>query len=173
MSTRSTLPAFFQDTFGRLDILVNNPGIFLEWSGPVTVEAFRQCFEANVIAPYAITDALLPLLRVAPGGRIVNHSSTGGSLASVRSDQWPADYLFPIYSSSKAALNMLTVIQARMLQGTPIKVNAANPGNVLTDMNPRGGLSVEEGAKTAVRLATLPADGPTGGFFHLDETLPW
>ncbi len=68
---------------------------------------------------------------------------------------------------------MLTVIQAALLKDTPVKVNAAHPGSVLTDMNAQGNLTVEEGAKTAVRLATLPEDGPTGGFFHFNDTLAW
>ena len=68
---------------------------------------------------------------------------------------------------------MLTVIQAQILQGTSVKVNAAHPGSVKTDMNPGGDLTVQRGAETAVTLATLPDDGPTGGFFHLGETLPW
>ena len=83
------------------------------------------------------------------------------------------DYLAPAYASSKAALNMLGVIQAEALKGTTVKVNIAHPGNVKTDMNPGGSLTVEEGAKTAVALALLPDDGPTGGYFHLGETLPW
>jgi len=81
--------------------------------------------------------------------------------------------LLPVYASSKAALNMLGVIQAEALTGTHVKVNIAHPGSVKTDMTPTGDLTVEEGAKTAVTLATLPDDGPTGGYFHLGETLPW
>ncbi len=169
----AALPAFLADTFGRLDILVNNAGIFPESGGPVTADAFREGYEANVIAPYFLTEALLPLLLAAPAGRIVNHSSILGSLTIIGSDQWPTEHLYPIYSSSKAALNMLTVTHAKKYKDAPLKVNAAHPGNVKTDMNPTGELTVQQGAQTAVRLATLPEGGPTGGYFHNDDTLPW
>ena len=168
----AALPAHLQETFGRLDILVNNAGVMHE-AGGITPEAFRKTYEANVIAPYFLTQALLPLLKSAPAGRIVNQSSILGSLTLNGSGQIPQDYLLPIYNSSKAALNMLSVLQAQMLQGTPVKVNAAHPGSVRTDMNPGGDLTVQDGARTAVTLAILPDDGPTGGFFHLGETLPW
>lgn len=169
----AALPAFFADHYGRLDILVNNAAIMPESGGPVTEDSFRRGYEANVIAPYFLVEALLPLLEAAPAGRIVNHSSILGSLTTNASGQIPAEALLPVYNSSKAALNMLTVIHAQRLKDTSIKVNTAHPGSVKTDMNPSGDLTVEQGAQTAVRLATLPADGPTGGYFHMDETLPW
>ncbi len=168
----AALPAFFADTFGRLDILVNNAGVLPEAHGPITLETFREGLEANVIAPYFLTESLLPLLLAAPAGRIVNHSSILGSLATVASEQF-SGYLLPIYSSSKAALNMITIVHAEKHKDTALKINAAHPGNVKTDLNPGGDLTVEQGALTAVRLATLPADGPTGGYFHMEETLPW
>lgn len=167
------LPQYFEDNFGRLDILVNNAGVLQESEG-VTPQVFRDTFEANVIAPYFLTQTLLPLLQAAPAGRIVNHSSALGSLAvNSAPDQVPANFVLPAYNSSKAALNMLTVIQSRQSNSSHLKINAAHPGSVLTDMNTYGTLTVEEGAKTAVALATLPDDGPTGGFFHLGEALPW
>ena len=168
----AALPSYFQEKFGRLDILVNNAGVMTETAG-VSPETFRSTYEANVIAPYFLTQALLPLLQAGPAGRIVNQSSILGSLTINGSGQLPKDFLLPIYNSSKAALNMLTVVQAQFLKDTPIKVNAAHPGSVATDMNPGGDLNTQDGAKTAVTLATLPDDGPTGGFFHLGETLPW
>ena len=168
---RDAALAFFQQ-MGRLDILVNNAGILLD-RDKATPETMAHSFDANATAPYFLTETLLPLLKAAPAGRIVHQSSILGSITSVGSGQIPAEYIGPTYTSSKAALNMLTVVQAGMLQDTPIKVNAAHPGSVKTDMNPGGDLTVEEGAKTAVMLATLPDDGPTGGFFHLGETLPW
>ncbi len=168
----AALPAYFEQQFGRLDILVNNAGVLQDMQG-VTPQLFRDGYESNVIAPYFITQALLPLLKASPAGRIVNHSSILGSLQFNGSGQIPDMFLLPIYNSSKAALNMLTVQQAILAKDTPLKVNAAHPGSVKTDMNAQGDLSVEEGAKTAVRLATLPDDGPTGGFFHFDDTLPW
>ncbi len=169
----SKLPAFFADTFGRLDILINNAGVMPEANGAVTAETFREGYEANAIAPYFLIETLLPLLQAAPAGRIVNQSSILGSLTTNASGQLPAQALLPIYNSSKAALNMLTIIHAAKLKDTPLKVNAAHPGSVKTDMNPGGDLTLEQGALTAVRLATLPADGPSGGFFHLENTLPW
>jgi NAD(P)-dependent dehydrogenase (short-subunit alcohol dehydrogenase family) len=168
----AALPAWFEQNTGRLDILVNNAGVFPDLQG-ATPQGFRDGYETNVIAPYFLTQTLLPLLKASPAGRIVNHSSALGSLTLNGSGQIPNEWLAPIYNSSKAALNMLTVIQAALLKDTPIKVNAAHPGSVLTDMNAQGGLTVEQGAQTAVRLATLPDDGPTGGFFHFNETLPW
>ena len=168
----AALPAYFENNFGRLDILVNNAGVIAEHEG-VTPDVLRHTYEANVIAPYAVTQALLPLLQVAPAGRIVNQSSILGSLALNASGNLPVAWMLPAYNSSKAALNMLTVIQAAQLKDTPVKVNTAHPGSVKTDMNAQGELNVTEGAETAVTLATLPDDGPTGGFFHRGETLAW
>ncbi len=168
----AALPAYFEQTFERLDILVNNAGVISEHEG-ATPEAFRQGYEANVIAPYVVTETLLPLLKKSPAGRIVNQSSALGSLALNGSGGLPASWRLPIYNSSKAALNMLTVIAAQNLKDTPVKVNAAHPGSVKTDMNPHGGLTPPQGAETAVTLATLPDDGPTGGFFHRGERLDW
>ncbi len=172
---RDSALTFLQEKFGRLDILVNNAGVLLDTEG-VTPDVLARTYDANVIAPYFLTETLLPLLQAAPAGRVVHQSSLLGSLttlATLASGQIPQQYLLPAYNSSKAALNMLAVIQAARLKDTPVKVNIAHPGNVKTDMNPGGDLTVEEGAKTAVTLATLPDDGPTGGFFHLGETLPW
>jgi len=169
----AALPAFFESTFGRLDILVNNAGVQLDTGFDTSPDTLRQVYEANVIGPYAIMQALLPLLRQAPAGRIVNQSSILGSLATISAGQG-GRWATPGYTSSKAALNMLTVVLAQHLADTSIKVNAAHPGWVKTDL---GGddapLGVREGARTAVRLALLPANGPTGGYFHEEETLPW
>jgi NAD(P)-dependent dehydrogenase (short-subunit alcohol dehydrogenase family) len=168
------LPAFFESKFGRLDILVNNAGVALDFGG-VTRDTFRQTYETNVIAPYFITEALLPLLKAGPAGRIVNHSSIMGSM-TVMSDpnSISTEMAVPAYCSSKAALNMLTVTTARTLEGTNVKVNSAHPGWVKTDMgSDRAPMEIVDGAKTAVALALLPDDGPTGGFFHMGETLPW
>jgi NAD(P)-dependent dehydrogenase (short-subunit alcohol dehydrogenase family) len=169
----ATLPRFFQDTFGRLDILVNNAGVQLDTGFETSPESLRQTYEANVIGPYAITQALLPLLRQAPAGRIVNQSSILGSLATIGAGQG-GSWATPGYTSSKAALNMLTVVFAQHLADSTIKVNAAHPGWVKTDLGGAGApLGVQEGARTAVRLALLPADGPTGGYFHDEAQLPW
>lgn len=169
----AALPPYFDQTFGRLDILVNNAGVQLDDGPDVSPDTLRQTYEANVIDPYAITQALLPLLRQAPAGRIVNQSSILGSLTAISQGQG-GSWATPGYTSSKAALNMLTVVLAQDLAGTAIKVNAAHPGWVKTDLGgDNAPLEVAEGAKTAVRLALLPADGPTGGYFHDAEHLPW
>ncbi len=168
---RDAALAFFQQ-LGRLDILVNNAGILKDAEG-ITPDLLARTFDSNAIAPYFLTETLLPLLKAAPAGRIVHQSSILGSIATTAAGTFSPDYLLPAYASSKAALNMLGVIQAEALKDTSVRVNIAHPGSVKTDMNPGGTLSLEEGAKTAVTLATLPDDGPTGGFFHLGETLPW
>jgi NAD(P)-dependent dehydrogenase (short-subunit alcohol dehydrogenase family) len=97
-----------------------------------------------------------------------------GSLTVIGSDEQAAAWAGPAYASSKAALNMLTVLQATRLKGTQVKINAAHPGWVQTELGGEGApMDVATGAKTAVRLAQLPADGPSGRFFHLDDALPW
>ena len=169
---REAALVFLQEQFGRLDVLVNNAGVMLESEG-ISPDVLSRTYDANVIAPYFLTESLLPLLKAAPAGRVVHQSSALGSLATNASGDVPLSWMLPAYNSSKAALNMLGVIQAAALKDTNVKVNIAHPGSVKTDMNPGGTLSLVDGAKTAVTLATLPTDGPTGGYFHLGETLPW
>ncbi|MFJ4717367.1 SDR family oxidoreductase [Streptomyces sp. NPDC088785] len=165
---------------GRLDILVNNAGITGAFTGPpsaATPQDLREVYDTNVFGVLAVTNALLPLLRRSPAGRIVNLSSTVGSLtlgADFTSATGFDDYNLITYQSSKTALNALTVAYARELRGTPIKVNAANPGFTATDMNGhRGHQSVEQGATVAVRLATLGPDGPTGTSQDDNGPVPW
>ncbi len=165
-------PGFLKSKFGGLDILVNNAGVSPA-GREETVEVMREIFETNVFGQYALTEALLPLLKASPAGRIVNQSSILGSLTFIGTGQ-AGDWTKPSYTSSKSALNMITVVLAQQLQGTNIKVNAAHPGWVKTDMGgDNAPLEIPEGAKTAVDLATLPDDGPTGTYTHLGETLPW
>jgi NAD(P)-dependent dehydrogenase (short-subunit alcohol dehydrogenase family) len=170
---RAAVASYVEKEFGQLDALINNAGINLEpaRSGP---EAFRETYETNVIAPHELTQALLPLLKKSPAGRVVNHSSVIGSMTVLGSDEQAAAWAGPAYASSKAALNMLTVLQATRLKGSNVKINSAHPGWVKTDL---GGelapMDIPTGAKTAVRLAQLPADGPNGKFFHLGDPLPW
>jgi NAD(P)-dependent dehydrogenase (short-subunit alcohol dehydrogenase family) len=174
------------DRYGKLDILVNNAGVMLDkgdFGAPggfnttpsVSPEALRQTFETNFFAVVALTQALLPLIRKAPAGRIVNLSSILGSLtlhADPKSDIYDAKAF--AYDASKTALNAFTVHLAQALRGTPIKVNSAHPGWVKTDMGGEAApMELSEGGKTSVQLATLPDDGPTGGFFHLGRPLPW
>ena len=163
--------------FGRLDILVNNAGIGIDNAPPsqLDMDVLRRTYETNFFGVFAVTQAMLPLLRQSDGGRIVNVSSGLGSLTQ-NSDpgyQYAAAKLLA-YNSSKSALNALTIQFAHELRDTPIKVNSADPGYVATDLNHRTGTrTVEQGARIAVKLATLPADGPTGGFFDEDGVVPW
>jgi NAD(P)-dependent dehydrogenase (short-subunit alcohol dehydrogenase family) len=163
---------------GRLDILVNNAGIALDWcpGSELTAEVLQKTYETNVFGVFRVTKALLPLLKKSEHGRIVNISSGLGSLTrNAELDSPLADqHMLLAYSSSKAALNMITVHLANELKSTGIKVNSANPGFTATDMNQHRGLrTVEQGAATPVRLALLPDDGPTGGVFSDDGPEPW
>jgi len=160
---------------GRLDILINNAGINIEWPfnvpSEVSVKQLRATFETNVHGVAAVTNAVLPLLRRSAAGRIVNVSSEMGLPAWLDGSKMPA---ITAYSVSKAALNMLTLLYANELRNTPIKVNACSPGFVATDINDGvGERTAEEGAAIEVRLATLDADGPTGRFVTDEGTLSW
>lgn len=164
---------------GRLDILVNNAGILLDDLNKApsaqSLEVWRETFDTNLFAVVAVTQAFLPLLKKSGAGRIVNVSSILGSL-TLHSDPSSGIYGFkvPAYNASKSALNAWTVHLAYELRDTPIKVNAIHPGYVKTDMNGGGGeLDIPEGAKSSVELALIDADGPTGSFTHLGQTLPW
>ena len=164
--------------YGRLDILVNNAGISLDHTTPnpsqTTLDTLRQTYETNVFGVFGITRALLPLLREANGGRIVNVSSGLGSLTLNSPDGIYAAMKALAYNSSKAAVNMMTVVLAKELRDTPIKINAADPGYTATDLNQNSGpRTVAQAATEIVRLATLPQDGPTGGFFDEDGPVPW
>jgi NAD(P)-dependent dehydrogenase (short-subunit alcohol dehydrogenase family) len=177
---------YFAKKYGRLHILVNNAGVLKEsqisaiGSGPnpvsaVSSEVLRETFETNFFAPVALTQKLLPLIRKAPAGRIVNVSSILGSL-TLHSD--PNSPIYPFktfaYDASKAALNAFTVHLAYEVRDSKIKVNSAHPGWVKTEMGgPNAPMEPSEGGKTSAQLASLADDGPSGGFFHLGEALPW
>ncbi|MGH8446831.1 MAG: SDR family oxidoreductase [Solimonas sp.] len=165
---------------GHLDILVNNAGIIRSSpDGQVstqTIEDWRWTFETNLFGLVETTQAFLPLLKKAEAARIVHLSSILGSNTLHEQPGSPI-YEFkavPAYSASKSAVNAYTVHLAYELRDTPIKVNAAHPGYVKTDMNAGGGeLEVPDGARTSVALALLGADGPSGKLIHLGEVLPW
>ncbi|MEV8509979.1 SDR family NAD(P)-dependent oxidoreductase [Actinoplanes sp. NPDC051475] len=168
--------------FGHLDVLVNNAGI----SGQLGVlpsgaglADVAAVFDTNVFGVIRVTNAMLPLLLRSSAGRIVNVSSSVGSLTRM-SDQ--AHYLAGMpamasYPAAKSALNSLTIQYAKELRGTPILVNAADPGLCDTDFTRPLGLTVDrtaaQGAAIAVHLATLPADGPTGTLSGDDGPVPW
>jgi len=175
--------------FGRLDVLVNNAGISHAGkpgnpfpsggatSGLLTVsplEDIRAVYETNVFGVIAVTQAMLPLLREAPAARIVNIGSTGGSLSWNSSPDNPHRAMYGAYSASKAAVHAVTFAFAAALESTPIKVNAACPGFTSTALNNFAGTrTVEQGAREAVRLAMLGADGPTGTFSDEDGPVAW
>jgi NAD(P)-dependent dehydrogenase (short-subunit alcohol dehydrogenase family) len=157
--------------YGRLDVLVNNAGILIDRHSTsiaeLDLEALRWTFETNVIGTVSVTQALLPLMRRHDSGRIVNMSSGLGQMCDMQAGT-------PAYRISKAALNAVTRILAAELKDTNIKVNSMCPGWVRTDMGgPNAPRSVEEGADTALWLATLPDDGPSGGFFRDRQPIPW
>lgn len=170
--------ASVQAAHGRLDILVNNAGVLRDDDAlppsQQSLDTWRDTFDTNVFGLVAVTQALLPLLRAAPAARIVNVSSGLGSLA-MHSDPSSGIYHYkvPAYNVSKSAVNAWTIHLAYELRDTPIKVNAIHPGSVKTDMNAGGNLDITEGARGSVGMALLDADGPTGSFTHLGETLPW
>lgn len=175
---------YFADSLGRLDILINNAGIYLEGEigtkdlyTPLDIPSgvLRETMEANFFAPVALTQKLLPLIAKAGAGRIVNVSSILGSLTLHADPESPIYSLGAVaYDTSKTALNAYTVHLAKALRGSRIKVNAAHPGWVQTAMGGSAApMNVADGAKTSVALATLGDEGPSGGFFHLGEPLPW
>jgi NAD(P)-dependent dehydrogenase (short-subunit alcohol dehydrogenase family) len=169
------------DRYGKLDILVNNAGINPEFPQGIfaveqmPLELLTQVYQTNVFGPFLATREFLPLLRQSEAGRIVNVSSTLGSLTE-QSNPESAYYAFNIigYNSSKTALNALTVQLAKQLAGTNIKINSACPGWVKTDLGSEAApRNVEEGAKIIIQLATLPSDGPNGGFFDEAGAIGW
>jgi len=173
----SAAAAKIESDYGRLDILVNNAGIALDRGPSSTLELadLRRTYETNVFGVFSVTKAFVPLLQKSEAGRIANMSSGLGSLTqnSDLNGQY-AGIKPPAYNSSKAALNMLTVVFAAELKDTPIKVNAADPGYTATDLNQHSGpRTVEQAATIAVHLATLPEGGPTGGYFDENGPVPW
>lgn len=163
---------------GRLDALVNNAGVFIEGQAApsaVAMDLVRKTYDTNVFGVIIVTQAMLPLLKKSESGCIVNMSSGLGSLTQHSDPKWEfSGFNVLAYNSSKSAVNAITVSFAKELSGTKIKVNAADPGYVATDMNAQSGpRTVAQGASEPVRLATLPEDGPTGGYFSEDGRVPW
>jgi NAD(P)-dependent dehydrogenase (short-subunit alcohol dehydrogenase family) len=159
----------------RLDVLVNNAGITGGMpQDPTTIDldTMRTVLETNVFGVIRTTNAMLPLLRRSPAPRIVNMSSGVGSLARQRAGD--AGPIGVAYAPSKTYLNAVTLQYVRELEGSNILINLACPGFVATDLNGhRGVRTPEQGAAIAIRLATLPDDGPTGGYFEDAGEIPW
>ncbi|HEY7486021.1 MAG TPA: SDR family oxidoreductase [Streptosporangiaceae bacterium] len=174
------LAARIEAEFGRLDVLVNNAGVnvldfheFDHLPKPTeeTVDDIKNVYEVNVFAIVRMMNAFLPLLDKADAPRVVNVTSKRGSLGE--EGAWAGQPSLS-YSSSKTALNALTVHYAREFADTKLKVNGAAPGHVATEFNNfRGTRTPDEGAAVAIRLATLDADGPTGAVYEDDTRLSW
>jgi NAD(P)-dependent dehydrogenase (short-subunit alcohol dehydrogenase family) len=168
---------WIEKEFGRLDILVNNAGIGDMGSKPsgVDLARVREVYETNVFGPMDLTQTMLPLLRKSKHGRIVNVSSSLGSLTlATQPDSPMASFLVLGYNTSKTALNSMTVQFANELKDTPIKVNAICPGYCATDINGHSGpRTAAQGAAAAIEYATLGDDGPTGGYFNDAGRIPW
>jgi NAD(P)-dependent dehydrogenase (short-subunit alcohol dehydrogenase family) len=158
-----------QERYGKLDVLVNNAAITYDtWQRAVTADlaVVREAAETNLYGPWLMVQEFLPLLRRSDHPRIVNVSSEAASLAHMGAGT-------PAYTASKVALNALTRMLADELRGDKILVNAVCPGWVATDMGGPGGRPVADGAASVVWAATLPDDGPTGGFFRDGRPLAW
>lgn len=164
------LAAYIEERYGRLDVLINNAAVYLDEGTSffrVAIEELYTTINTNVYGPFYLCQTFIPLMIRQRYGRVVNVSSESGSLSGMSSSA-------PTYQISKAALNALTRIVASEVNHYDIKVNSACPGWVRTDMGGPGALrSVEQGAETIVWLATLPNDGPTGGFFRDQQPIAW
>ncbi|MFI6963256.1 SDR family oxidoreductase [Streptomyces sp. NPDC050149] len=162
---------------GRLDVLINNAGVAGGWpEEPTTLdlETVRRVVETNVIGVIRVTNAMLPLLRASAHPRIVNQSSHVGSLALQTTPGVDLGGVSGAYAPTKTYLNAVTVQYAKELSGTGILINSACPGYVATDLNAFSGTQTpEQGAAIAIRLASLPDDGPTGQLFDDNGVVPW
>jgi NAD(P)-dependent dehydrogenase (short-subunit alcohol dehydrogenase family) len=167
-----------KDEFRRLDILVNNAGIMIDSETSITElnsTIFQNTLETNALGPLLLSQACLPMMKANNYGRIVNLSSTLGSLTDIASPDSPhAEVKAPAYRLSKIVLNGITVLLASEVRGTNILVNSTCPGWVRTDIGgDQAPLSPDQGADTPVWLATLPDGGPSGGFFRERQPIPW
>ncbi|KNC05668.1 serralysin [Pantoea sp. RIT-PI-b] len=161
-----------------LDVLINNAGIINDIHTPpsqVSIEDIKAVYEVNLFGPIRVTQACLPLLKASSNARIVMMGSGVGSLTLITD---PTSIYSSVnllgYTSSKVALNAVTVSFAKEIEPMGIKVNAVEPGHVQTDLNGNTGfLTPDEGAITAIKMALTESDGPTGGFFGSHGRQPW
>ena len=166
------------NNFGRLDILVNNAGIVVDDKATILdmkADVLHKTLQTNFYGPLALCQSCIPIMRAGHYGRIVNISSTLGSLAEITDFGSPySGSQTPAYRLSKTILNGLTALIAREVKDDNILVNSVCPGWIRTDMGGnQAPLSPEEGADTPVWLATLPDDGPSGGFFRERKRIAW
>jgi NAD(P)-dependent dehydrogenase (short-subunit alcohol dehydrogenase family) len=173
--TDDALVAAAVETVGALDVLVNNAGISGGRLSPseATADDMRTVYETNVFGPVRLLHAFIPLLEKSEAPVVVNVSSGLGSLGLSADPDGPwRDVNYPVYASSKAALNMLTIRYAAAFPR--MRINAVDPGFTATDFNRhRGTQTVEQGAEAIIRYALLTPDGPTGGFFDSKGTEIW
>ena len=179
-ASRRRAAGAIDERFGRLDVLINNAGLKKEFfpdsarPSSASLEVLDETLRVNVVGTAGVIQSMLPLLRRSDAGRIVNLSSGLSSMT------WALDPELPFrraallgYCSSKAAINMLTVLFANELAESPIKVNAADPGAVATPMNPRATRSADEALLPMLWLATIGPEGPSGGLFSAEGPVPW
>lgn len=179
--TADSVYEYLDKHYGKLDILVNNAGVAIEQlmggnnSSTLPADILQQTFQTNLFSVVTLTQKLLPLIKKAPEGRIVNLSSILGSLTLHSMPNSPIEPAKAFaYNASKTALNAYTVHLAHELKDTQIKVNSAHPGWVKTELGgPHAPMEIADSYKTSVYLATLDSNGPNGGFFHETEALPW
>lgn len=166
------------DVFGRLDVLVNNAGIMIDTETGVlelSLGLLQKTLETNTFGPLLLSQGCVPLMQRHNYGRIVNLSSTLGAFSEIANPESKyKELMSPAYRLSKIMLNGITALLAQELRDSNILVNSVCPGWVRTDLGgPRAPILPEEAADTPVWLATLPDDGPTGGFFHDHQPIPW
>lgn len=171
------------ERFGHLDVLVNNAGILPEATNAEPKEVlnlamFEQTYATNVLGPVAVVEALLPLIRKSPAGRIVNVSSTVGSLAHQTDPNSPwHSMVVPAYQSSKAALNAITIVLSKALADTPIKVTSVCPGWVQTDLAPgnreQAPVTPEQAAEVVAQAAALSDADASGTFIDANGPVSW
>mgnify|MGYP001166864930 CR=1 FL=1 len=172
---------YISNKYNKLDILINNAGVLLSGnlfvtnSSTVSDDDIKNTFQTNLFSVISLTQKLLPLIKKSDAGRIVNVSTILSSLTLHSAKDSPiAPAKEFAYNASKTALNAFTIHLANELKDTKIKVNSGHPGWVKTELGgPNAPIEVEESYKTSLRLATLDDDGPSGGLFHEDDTIPW
>lgn len=173
--------SYIDDKYEKLDILINNAGVlltgnlFVSNSSTISEKDLKNTFQVNLFSVISLTQKLLPLIKKSSAGRIVNVSTILSSLTLHSAKDSPiAPAKEFAYNASKTALNAFTIHLANELKDTKIKVNSGHPGWVKTELGGSNApMEVIDSYKTSLRLATLDEDGPTGGLFHENETLPW